>query len=106
MDPLTRVREHFAESIATKQTAADALTEVSLNLNAGYLTLVGRRAADAEPDKGIRWDVGLPDGKEVLIYCANGIRAEMAHQTLDQAGIANRYLNETVNINKDGSFKI
>lgn len=27
MDSLTRVREHFAESIATKQTAADALAE-------------------------------------------------------------------------------
>ena len=27
MDPLSRVREHFAESIATKQTAADAIAE-------------------------------------------------------------------------------
>ena len=27
MDPVTRVREHFAESIATKQSAVDALTE-------------------------------------------------------------------------------
>ncbi len=27
MDPLTRVRDHFAESIATKQTSADALAE-------------------------------------------------------------------------------
>ena len=48
----------------------------------------------------------LPAGKEVLIYCANGIRAEMAHQTLSAKGIPNRYLNETVTIAKDGSFKI
>ena len=48
----------------------------------------------------------LPKDKEVLIYCANGIRAEMAHETLSQAGIRNRYLNETVTIAKDGSFKI
>ena len=48
----------------------------------------------------------LPKEKEVLIYCANGIRAEMAHQTLSQAGIRNRYLNETVTISRDGSFKI
>jgi len=27
MDPLSRVREHFAESIATKQTAADVIAE-------------------------------------------------------------------------------
>jgi D-sedoheptulose 7-phosphate isomerase len=27
MDPLTRVRDHFAESIATKQTSADAIAE-------------------------------------------------------------------------------
>jgi rhodanese-related sulfurtransferase len=48
----------------------------------------------------------LPQDKEVLIYCANGIRAEMAHQTLSQHGIPNRFLNETVTISKDGSFKI
>ena len=48
----------------------------------------------------------LPQDKEVLIYCANGIRAEMAHQTLSQQGIPNRFLNETVTISKDGSFKI
>jgi rhodanese-related sulfurtransferase len=48
----------------------------------------------------------LPQDKEVLIYCANGIRAEMAHQTLSANGIRNRYLNETVAIAKDGSFKI
>ena len=27
MDPVTRVREHFAESIATKQSAVDALSD-------------------------------------------------------------------------------
>ncbi len=46
----------------------------------------------------------LPKDKEVLIYCANGIRAEMAHQTLSKVGIRNRYLNETVTISRDGSF--
>ena len=48
----------------------------------------------------------LPRDREILIYCANGIRAEMAHQTLTAMGIRNRYLNETVSIAKDGSFKI
>jgi len=48
----------------------------------------------------------LPGDKEILIYCANGIRAEMAHQTLNAKGIKNRFLNETVTIAKDGSYKI
>jgi rhodanese-related sulfurtransferase len=48
----------------------------------------------------------LPAAKEVLIYCANGIRAEMAHQTLSAQGVENRFLNETVTIAKDGSFTI
>ena len=48
----------------------------------------------------------LPKDKEVLIYCANGIRAEMAHETLRQKGIKNRFLNETIVIAKDGSFKL
>jgi rhodanese-related sulfurtransferase len=48
----------------------------------------------------------LPADKEVLIYCANGIRAEMAHQTLSAKGINNRFLNETVTVAKDGSYTI
>ena len=47
----------------------------------------------------------LSGDQEVLIYCANGIRAEMAHQTLNAKGIKNRFLNETVTIAKDGSYK-
>lgn len=48
----------------------------------------------------------LPEDKEILVYCANGIRAEMAHQTLSQKGLKNRYLNETIKIKKDGSYTI
>ena len=47
----------------------------------------------------------LSGDQEVLIYCANGIRAEMAYQTLNAKGIKNRFLNETVTIAKDGSYK-
>ncbi len=52
MDPLTRVRDHFAESIATKQTAADALTE--------SIAAAGRVMSDAL----------LADGK--ILSCGNG----------------------------------
>ena len=52
MDPVTRVREHFAESIATKQTAADALAE--------SIAAAGRVMSDAL----------LADGK--ILSCGNG----------------------------------
>ena len=52
MDPLTRVRDHFAESIATKQTAAEAIAE--------SIAAAGRVMADAL----------LADGK--ILSCGNG----------------------------------
>lgn len=52
MDPLTRVRDHFAESIATKQTAADALAE--------SIAAAGRVLSEAL----------LADGK--ILSCGNG----------------------------------
>ena len=48
----------------------------------------------------------LPGDKEILIYCANGIRAEMAHETLGKMGIRNRFLNETITIDKQGNYKL
>lgn len=52
MDPLSRVRDHFAESIATKQTAADAIAE--------SIAVAGRVMSDAL----------LADGK--ILSCGNG----------------------------------
>ena len=52
MDPLSRVRDHFAESIATKQTSADALAE--------SIAAAGRVMSDAL----------LADGK--ILSCGNG----------------------------------
>lgn len=52
MDPETRVREHFAESIATKQTAAEQLVE--------SIIAAGRVMSDAL----------LDDGK--ILTCGNG----------------------------------
>ena len=52
MDPLTRIRDHFAESIATKQMSAEALAE---SIAAG-----GRIMSDAL----------LADGK--ILSCGNG----------------------------------
>ena len=52
MDPLNRVRDHFAESIATKQTSADVLAE--------SIAAAGRVMSDAL----------LSDGK--ILSCGNG----------------------------------
>ena len=52
MDPVARVRDHFVESIATKETAADALAE--------SIAAAGRVMSDAL----------LSDGK--ILSCGNG----------------------------------
>lgn len=52
MDPVNRVRDHFAESIATKQTSADVLVE--------SIAAAGRVLSDAL----------LADGK--ILSCGNG----------------------------------
>ncbi|MEN8802088.1 MAG: rhodanese-like domain-containing protein, partial [Thiogranum sp.] len=48
----------------------------------------------------------LPKDTEIILYCANGIRAEMAYQTLDKEGFKSRFLNETIVIDKSGQFKM
>jgi rhodanese-related sulfurtransferase len=48
----------------------------------------------------------LPRDKEIILYCANGIRAEMAYQTLDKLGFQTRFLNETIVIDKNGHYKM
>ena len=48
----------------------------------------------------------LPKDKEIIIYCANGIRAEMAYETLNKMGLKARFLNETITIDKQGNYKL
>jgi len=48
----------------------------------------------------------LPKDKELIVYCANGIRAEMAYETLNKQGFKVRYLNETITIDKQGNYKL
>ena len=48
----------------------------------------------------------LPGDKEIIIYCANGIRAEMAYETLNKMGIRSRFLNETITIDKQGNYRL
>jgi rhodanese-related sulfurtransferase len=48
----------------------------------------------------------LPKDKEIILYCTNGARAEMAYQTLDKLGFKSRFLNEYIVIDKNGQFKM
>ena len=48
----------------------------------------------------------LPKDKEIILYCANGIRAQMGYEMLNKLGFKVRYLNENLTIDKDGNFKL
>ena len=48
----------------------------------------------------------LPKDQEILLYCANGIRAEMAYETLTQLGYKARFLNETPTFDGNGGFTL
>jgi rhodanese-related sulfurtransferase len=48
----------------------------------------------------------LPKDKEIILYCANGIRAQMGYEMLNKLGFKVRYLNENITIDKDGNYKL
>jgi len=48
----------------------------------------------------------LPKDKEIVLYCANGIRAQMGYELLSKQGFNVRFLNEEIVINKDGQYKL
>ncbi|MDJ0862113.1 MAG: rhodanese-like domain-containing protein [Gammaproteobacteria bacterium] len=48
----------------------------------------------------------LPSDREVVFFCPNGVRAEMAYNMLKTAGRKSRYLDASIRIDEDGNFKI
>lgn len=48
----------------------------------------------------------IPKDKEIIAYCANGVRAEMVYYLLKDAGYKVRFLNASLNIDKDGKYTI
>jgi rhodanese-related sulfurtransferase len=59
------------------------------------------------PDEEIAARIAeLPKGKRILTHCATGVRAEMAYHKLKAAGFNAAFLNNEIEIGKDGSFKI
>jgi len=48
----------------------------------------------------------LPKDKEIIAYCATGIRAENVFEELKKAGFKTRFLNAVIQIDKDGKYEI
>jgi rhodanese-related sulfurtransferase len=48
----------------------------------------------------------VPKDKRILTHCLTGIRAEMAYHKLKEAGYNAAFLNNEIEVAKDGSFKI
>ena len=48
----------------------------------------------------------LPKDKEIILYCANGIRAQMGYELLSKQGFKTRYLNENITVDKSGNYKM
>jgi rhodanese-related sulfurtransferase len=59
------------------------------------------------PDEELAARMGeLPKNKRIVTHCLTGIRAEMAYHKLKEAGFNAAFLNNEIEIAKDGSFKI
>ena len=48
----------------------------------------------------------LPADHEIITYCENGIRAEMAYETLREKGYKARFLNEVIVFDADGNYRL
>lgn len=48
----------------------------------------------------------IPKEKEIIIHCSTGTRAEITYNVLKEKGYRARYLNATIDIAKDGTYKI
>jgi rhodanese-related sulfurtransferase len=59
------------------------------------------------PDEELAARMGeLPKGRRIVTHCLTGIRAEMAYHKLKAAGYNAAFLNNEIEVAKDGSFKI
>ena len=76
----------------------DSLTDVSLNLDAGYISLIGRRNADAHPDRGVLWEVDLPDGRKASRHGATATFLVPAGNRPVRANLGNAVLEAEVDL--------
>lgn len=48
----------------------------------------------------------IPGGKDIILFCPSGVRAEMAYNILNRKGVGSRYLDAFMTIAEDGSYAI
>ena len=88
-----------------KDTPADVLILDVRNpdeANAGMI-----KGAVLIPDEELQARMGeLPKDKRIIAHCSTGIRAEMAYYKLKDAGYKAGFLNEEIDVAKNGTFKI
>ena len=97
--------------------SADEFTKLARNTPPDVLILDVRNKDEANagmlkgavliPDEELAARMGeLPKDKRIVAHCTTGIRAEMAYYKLKDAGYKAGFLNEEIDVAKNGSFKI
>jgi rhodanese-related sulfurtransferase len=88
-----------------KDTPADVLILDVRNADEASVGMI--KGAMLIPDEEITARLAeIPKGKRIVTHCLTGIRAEMAYHKLKEAGFNAAFLNNEIEIAKDGSFKI
>lgn len=88
-----------------KQTPADVLILDVRNADEASTGMI--KGALLIPDEELAARMAeVPKGKRVVTHCLTGIRAEMAYHKLKEAGYNAAFLNNEIEVAKDGSFKI
>jgi rhodanese-related sulfurtransferase len=96
---------------------ADEFTKLARSTPADVLILDVRNADEANagmikgavliPDEELAARMGeLSKDKRIIAHCSTGIRAEMAYVKLKDAGYKAGFLNEEIEVAKNGNFKI
>lgn len=88
-----------------KNTPADVLILDVRNPDEAQQGMIKGAVLIPDEELGARM-AELPKGKRIVTHCLTGIRAEMAYHKLKEAGFKAAFLNNEIEVAKDGSFKI
>lgn len=94
------------EKFAALEKARDNVLFIDVRTDKEASTGVLKGAQHIPLDKLADATASLPKDKEIILYCANGIRAQMAYEMLNKLGFKTRFLNETITVDKDGNYKL
>jgi rhodanese-related sulfurtransferase len=88
-----------------KATPADVLILDVRNPDEANVGMI--KGAVLIPDEDLSARIAeLPKDKRIIAHCSTGIRAEMAHYKLKDAGYKSGFLNAEIEIDKQGNFKV